>query len=191
MRNGILAVVVMFLVYLPVWAVESIQLDASESVSVRSDQPAQNFGENPVLETKATAESFLKFDVSGMNEHVSRVTLRLYVTFVNRDGIQVSVRHTGTDWDENAVTWDSRPAAGGHLQKFTLAKSDRRNWIEVDVSGYVKQDGLCSFVLQNTNGVANFQSDESQNAPQLRIEHGIDEFLEVKSVYGYEERKKK
>ena len=92
---------------------------AMEDAHVREGAPAHNFGPADLLETRAidlplNIESFLKFDVTGVDPLASSVRLRVFGRL--SDGTSpVPTAVFGvpaSGWSENAITWDNRPAPG-------------------------------------------------------------------------------
>lgn len=112
----------------------------------------------------------MKFDVNVPGPIVSaKLVVHNSGTTWNRDVGIYSM--TDTTWDENSVTWNSRPLIDGVL----LDRKDVRNetWEEFDVSSGVVSNGLVSFGLLRDplDTQRHLDSRESLYPPELRIEY--------------------
>ena len=113
-------------------------------------------------------ESYLRFDVTGVLGTVQRATLKLYVAGDGTvDGPAVSP--TSTDWDEAAVTWETRPRSTGAAVADIGAVSPG-TWIELDVTAAVHGNGAVALQLRQTglDGVQ-FYSRQGSYRPQLTV----------------------
>ena len=104
-----------------------------------------NFASTPTLASKLgtfednTREGYLKFDISRINAG-DRVLLRLYgrLSAAAAGGVRTGVHAVSdTSWDENTVTWKTRPVAGALLG--TLAVNGiAAQWVEVEITTFVQ-----------------------------------------------------
>ena len=75
--------------------------------------------------------SYVKFDVNGIDEPVTRATLRLYVVDPSRDGgtvYAVSNMHQGTNtaWTQDELTWNNAPLfPASHLTRLARSSMER------------------------------------------------------------------
>ena len=114
--------------------------------------------------------SYLRFDVSGLpsDSTVISAKLRLYVNNATSDG--PGARNINTTWNENTVTWNTRPsidetAIVGDLGAITLGR-----WVEMDVTPMITGNGTFNIALTQpyTDG-SGFHSREGANKPQLIV----------------------
>jgi hypothetical protein len=113
-------------------------------------------------------EALVMFDVSGITGSVQSATLRVYVTNATSNGPEIIP--TTTDWEENVVTWNDKPAAIGGVI-FDAGSIPSGAWYEFDVTSWVTGNGAHSFNLvpQSNNGL-NFDSREAPaTAPELVV----------------------
>ena len=114
--------------------------------------------------------SYLRFDVSGLpsGSTVISAKLRLYVNNETPDG--PGVRNINTGWEENAVTWNTRPSINetaivGDLGAITLG-----SWVEMDVTPMITGNGAFNIALtQPHSDGSGFHSREGANKPQLIV----------------------
>ncbi|HVL24140.1 MAG TPA: DNRLRE domain-containing protein, partial [Thermomicrobiales bacterium] len=137
---------------------------------VQQANPDTNLGTSTLLRAdKSPLEtSFLRFDVQGATEPISRAVLRLWVRDDTTDGPAV---HGSSDvtWDELAITWNNQPAAGPPVADIGAATAG--HWIEYDVSSLVTGNGPVTFALvAQSNDLISINSRENgSNRPQLHI----------------------
>jgi predicted phosphodiesterase len=137
---------------------------------VQAANPDANLGTSTVLRSdKSPLEtSYLRFDVQGATEPISRAVLRLWV----RDGTaDAPAVHGSSDvtWDEIAVTWNNQPAVGEPVADLGAATAGE--WIEYDVSSLVTGNGPVTLALvAESNDLLSVNSRENgSNRPQLHI----------------------
>jgi hypothetical protein len=143
----------------------------SADATVRSSDPDRNFGTDDLLRADrgpgAAMESYLRFDVKGLQGSASRAVLRLYVERGSVTG--PSVFRTANGWKESGrdgITWARRPdRRGGPLAALGAAAADR--WVEYDVSSAVTGNGTVSFVLA-TSSVDGTDFSSRHGAPAQR-----------------------
>ncbi|RMG70960.1 MAG: DNRLRE domain-containing protein [Bacteroidetes bacterium] len=98
----------------------------------------------------ATAESYLKFDLSVIPAAFDKASLRLWG--IRRDGIfEHKIQRVSDDnWSESSITWNNRPSADGDLASFTSPPLGK--WVEVDITEEVlaeaEGDNILSLRLQ-------------------------------------------
>lgn len=145
---------------------------------VKSDFPMANYGARTSLLVRGgtkQAISYLKFDVTGITQRVTRALLRVHVTDITQGGSTSGgsvYKVANNSWAEDSVMYDNRPA----LILPALARLGpvvRNNWYEVDVTAAVRGNGLVSFGIASTSGnTAYYDSRESgpMTAPVLVVE---------------------
>ncbi len=148
-----------------------LQFTPIADAAVDGQLPADNFGLQPHLAVDGSPakESYLKFDLSGLDGPVSVATLRLYVTNDSEQGGSIA-RMTGTGWSETTVTYKDRPAIDGPILS-TLERVDEGRWYEFDVTAAVTGNGIVSLGLmsKHDNGVSYASRENAAFAPQLVV----------------------
>ena len=138
---------------------------------VSSDAADQNYGSDPLLksDSEPAQEAYLRFAISGVGS-VRQAILRIFVS--NGSGASSEIFGIGADWNENSITWTSRPALA--TEKVAASQTaPEGTWVEYDVSSLVTGDGTVNLGLFNTHsdGIG-FSSREGSNPPQLLVVPG-------------------
>ena len=137
---------------------------------VEEGSPGTNFGTSTYLRSdKPAAQSYLRFDVSGVTGTIQQALLRLYVPSGYSTTNGPAVYGTDNQWEETLITWTNKPPP-------TTAASDNKGsilenqWVEYNVTPLVTGNGSVSFILiaDSSDGVR-FSSREATNKPQLVI----------------------
>ncbi len=161
-----------------------IFLEPVEDTYVRSGRHStENYGNAPELTVKRGGvhfkfETLLKFDLSDISRDVIDARIRLRVLDDDdRSGDPDHTLYVGTDdsWQENVVTWDTKPPSFSEISVTTAPEPDQ--WIEYDVTDQVKNeaigDDIISFLLNASNNTSiKYYSRESSPftvRPQLVI----------------------
>ena len=156
----------------PALADTSLTLAADADARVESAQPQRNFGSSSTLVADASpaTSSYLRFAVPSPVAEVSRARLRLYV--VDPGGGAV-LFPAASNWTENAITYQDRPARTGPEVARTGPVNAGR-YVELDVSALVTGPGTVTFELAGANGDGtDFKSKNSTaNRPELVIDTG-------------------
>lgn len=133
---------------------------------------------------KLSRRLYTKFDTSGTTlESVNKATLRLYCTYVSKDANEIPTRDmnlyaVSSDWREGTFTWATQPETIEKVADVESAAFVAWEWIEIDVTEYVKAHigEVFTFSLWN-EGVdsegnhLNFSTREKEGfEPQLVIE---------------------
>ena len=141
---------------------------------MNSASSGSNFGSNISIRVDAdpTMLSYLRFKVQGSNgAAVQSAQLRVYANSSSGAGYAVkTVADTG--WSEGGITFSNRPAMGSALGK--ASNFGGGSWTSVDVSGYIKGEGVYSLGLESLTATArrNPAARESGNPPQLVLTLG-------------------
>ena len=133
----------------------------------------ENNGEDVELQSDGedeSAESLLRFRVTGIEGTVQNAILRVHATGGSRNGPTVYL--SDPDWEESEVTWETRPERqGGALDNKDRIPGD--TWVEYNVTSQVTQDGTFSFVFVADSGDGTvFSSREGAFPPELVITVG-------------------
>ena len=144
-------------------------VDVADSY-VRSDVPASNFGSATVLigRTSPEIDSYVKFDVSGLNGAPLSAVLRLWVETTGTTTYKV-YQVADSSWTESGLTFNNKPAFGALVA--TSGPTTAGTWMDLDVTGAVGGNGLVTlgFTTGSTAG-KNFGSrEDTAHAPQLLL----------------------
>jgi hypothetical protein len=137
---------------------------------VSSATPNTNYGvsKNLRVDGAPTVNSYLLFNVQGLNASVASVKLRIYANSSSRAGIRVySV--SNTSWVEKNIIFSNAPALGAPAGSSGRFKGG--TWITVDITSLVTGNGVFCVVITGLDGTAiNLASRESsKHAPRLII----------------------
>ncbi len=142
--------------------------------TVNSGNPTKVDGGSTTLRTRLgdvsnpiTYNSYLKFDVTGLNGTVTAARLRIYATDANAAG--VSVYASGSNWAENGISWSTAPPLGALLG--TTGAITAGSWIEITLTpGYFTANQPYTVVLSGKSATSEyFGSRESTTMPQLTL----------------------
>ena len=114
--------------------------------------------------------SYLRFDVSGLpsGSTVTSAKLRLYVSNETPDG--PGVRNINTGWEENTVTWNTRPSIDETAIVSDLGAITLGRWVEMNVTPMITGNGAFNIALtQPHSDGSGFHSREGANKPQLIV----------------------
>ncbi len=135
-------------------------------------------GTNLVLQKGGNMfEPYLKFNVSGIDEPIRKVYLRVYVNGIvkGEPATPMSVWSTSNSWQENGITWNNRPEQKEKIAQFNFF-AVAGYWIEADVTKYVKENGTYSFCLTSDDHKAKIIMDakdgNAENCAELEIIYG-------------------
>ncbi|HEY7035040.1 MAG TPA: DNRLRE domain-containing protein [Thermomicrobiales bacterium] len=142
---------------------------------VREASPSTNYGRGTSLEVDGggtpDVESYLRFDVSGIDQPIAKAELWLYATNGSANG--PAVYGAPNSWTETGITWANRPA------RSNLAADDKgavpsNAWVVYDVTPLVTGNGSFTFVLATTttDGILANSREATQNKPKLIITPG-------------------
>ncbi len=144
--------------------------DSVADAAVLSNRPTFNYGliQTLLADTSPDINSYLQFDVQGLDGSIVTATLRLYALDTSSFGIDV-FGVTDNNWQENTITYDTAPTMGGTIS--TSGEINANTWIEVDVSSYIIEEGLVSlaFITTDPSIRLTFSSREATNHPELII----------------------
>jgi hypothetical protein len=136
---------------------------------VASDTPASNFAAATRMgvDGSPVAQTFLRFQVSGLSGTVSAARLRLFANNPTTDG--PSLQRSVGAWTEAGVTWNNRPSLTGAVLG-DLATVNTDTWVELDVTAAVAGNGTYEFALSGSSSDGStYHSREAANPPQLIV----------------------
>jgi hypothetical protein len=139
---------------------------------VSAAEPAANFGHMDKLRVDGSPElrSYLRFDVQGLTEPITKATLRIWANSGASAGWEVYGVSDAT-WGEPRIAYINAPPVG------ELAGSSgpvaAETWTEADVTKLVTGNGPVSFVVIGPSATAlSLSSREGPNSPHLVVEAG-------------------
>jgi hypothetical protein len=149
----------------------TLTLTPVADATIKQDTPTSGYGFAGDLkaDTSPVEEALLKFTVTGTGGRpVTSARLRLYVSNPSASGGSV-FPVAATDWAEGTVTWATAPPAGA-VALGTLGTATLGQWVELDVSSLVTQEGTYSLRIRGgaTDGAA-YHAREATNRPQLVV----------------------
>ena len=156
----------------PTEAVSALTFKAEADAYVQQADPTTNAGTSADLEViragGQSAESYLRFTVSGVSGAVQSARLRVYST-TETAANGPALYTTENNWTESDITWENHPKrASSASGDQTLVR--KFSWVEYDVTPVITGDGTYSFVLVgDTTEALLFSSRESSNGPELLI----------------------
>jgi hypothetical protein len=137
---------------------------------VRSDVPASNFGTSTILigRTSPEIDSYIKFDVSGLNGAPLRAVLRLWVETTGSTTYKV-YQVSDNNWTEDGLVFSNKPAFGGLVA--TSGATTAGTWVDLDVTGAVSGNGFVTlgFTAGSTAGKDFGSREDASHAPQLLL----------------------
>lgn len=156
----------------PTEAISALTFKAEADAHVQQADPQVNAGTSTDLEViranGRSAESYLRFTVSGLSGAVQTARLRVYSTTETAEN-GPALYATENSWTETKITWENRPPRASNASGDQILVR-KFSWVEYDVTALVKGDGKYSFVLAgDTNEGLLFSSRESSNGPELII----------------------
>ena len=121
----------------------------------------------------------MKFDISNV-QTIGKATLRLHgrVSDARNRQVRAGVFRVGNQsWDEQTVTWSTKPAYGPLLGIATV-RGTAAQWVEIDLTAFVQAEqqagrhiiSVALRALEHTSAYASFDSREAgESGPQLII----------------------
>ena len=138
---------------------------------VDSSNPAVNYGSITTLRVDGSpvVQSYLRFNVQGLNGAVTRATLRVFANSAASSGYDVRSVSNNT-WVESTITYNNAPPVGGVLGSSGSISSGA--WISIDITSYITGNATYNLGLTTAGSTAiSLASRESgANAPQLIIQ---------------------
>jgi acid phosphatase type 7 len=157
---------------------ESLTFTAAADAHIVQASPAVNHGRSSNLqaegEPNAAQISYIRFSVSGIEQPVHNVKLRVFVTNGSKDG--PAVHFADSNWQEagaDGITWNVQPTLlSGPMENKEAV--EQGSWLEFDVTAAVTGDGTYSFALvADSEDDVTFSSREGPEPPQLIVTTGL------------------
>lgn len=160
----------------------------ADASTYQGDNTRNYGGENKLLiknkkGSTISRKIFLKFDLQSTGlKKVKNATLKLYCNDLELSGdgltttgLLIDIYAIEDTWNENDITWKTAPKSTLKIKTFEV--SNKKNWIEVNLTDYFKSNypnlSKFSFMLSNSEGngsLAEFSSKEGKNKPILTLE---------------------
>ena len=137
---------------------------------VRSDIPTTNYGSSISLlaDGSPDIQSFLRFNLQGLDGTVLSATLRVYANNGNSAGYQVYPL-TSSTWDESTVTYATKPGTGSQVAASGSFASGGV-WTQANLASLVTGNGVLDIALKTTSSTQiSMSSREGANPPQLVV----------------------
>jgi hypothetical protein len=149
-----------------------LRFDPSDDAYVQEAKPGENWNdEYIVVDQNLRFDGLIRFFVQGIEgRRVSSVNLKLYVSQESDFGGKFYA--CKTDWHEDVVTWDSAPSIIDQKPLAVVQAVVMDEWVEVDVTGLVTQDGPVALRIISTstdNIMYSSKENVNMNAPQLIV----------------------
>jgi hypothetical protein len=137
---------------------------------VNAGAPGTNYGSANQIRADASpvVNSYLKFNVQGLNGGIASAKLRIYANSSSGAGVRV-YGVSNTSWVENSITYSNAPALGS--QGGSIGGFAAGSWITIDITSLISGNGTFSVAITGVDGTAiSLASRESGiNTPQLII----------------------
>jgi hypothetical protein len=151
---------------------QTVTFSAEADARVEQLAPDANFGVDPklVADSSPNTESYLRFNVLGIDGTVLSAKLRLYVTNGTTNG--PALYTAPNTWSEPGITWNNRPPRNPTVIE-DEGSIPKNTWVEFNVLSVVNGDGTYTFNVRpmSTDGLdANSRESTSPNKPQLVIQ---------------------
>ncbi|MFR9166634.1 MAG: polysaccharide lyase family 8 super-sandwich domain-containing protein [Dysgonomonas sp.] len=131
----------------------SIEKEVVSDSYVQSTSPDKIFGIDPaqqarlVVKSNFTRETYLKFNIEDYTsqvpegEYIGKFEISLFVRFGNTTcgNYNLLVRKTSSEWDENTLTWNNKPAAEDDILAAQPGTTEANANILFDVTDAVNQ----------------------------------------------------
>lgn len=147
----------------------TLRFAAVADTYVASDHPQTNYGASDRLEVDGSQikETYIKFDVSGVDGVVTAAAIQLHVTNASANSGGSIAQMSDVTWSEPKVTYKIRPEISGVILS-TLGKVNRGEVVTLDVSQADIQNGIVSFgITSHQRDEAGFASREHGDGPVL------------------------
>lgn len=147
-------------------------------VAERNPYMVMNYGSNNSMmvgqDHKGANVSFIKFDMSSVDENVMIKSAKMRIYYSQLSGSDFELYRVMTNWRENSITYANMPTDLRLLTDESINDTDDR-CIEFDVTGiisnYVKGVPNEGFALKSPNEVSILRTREYSQSPELIVEY--------------------
>jgi hypothetical protein len=151
----------------------------TDDAYVRSDSANSNYGSLDHIRMRGTAafyNSYLKFNLTGINGTVTNARLRLFSFDGTSNGSSVyavsnNYLSTSTPWLQSGLTWNNAPTIGGSPIATTTTAIVNNTWAEYVVTSAITGNGTYSFgtTIDGSNSLYFNSLEATSNQPVLEI----------------------
>ncbi len=153
----------------------TVTFGAAADAEVSSASPNTNFGSSTSLgvDSDPLLHAYLRFDVGGLTGPVQSAKLRCYAKNGSVNG--PALYRTGSNWTEQQVNWNNRPAPVG-AALVDLGNVPHGTWVEVDVTSVVQANGRYDFVWTPTSSDSMIcdSREAASRRPELVVSSAVD-----------------
>ncbi len=145
-------------------------LNPTDDAYVNASSSGTNYGSSSQLRVDGSPDvrSYLLFDVAGITQPITSVTLRIHANSNGNAGVDVS-GVPNTSWTEGSITYDDAPPFGSLLGSVVPVSGG--SYFEVNLTSHVTGNGTYAFGLSTPGSTAiSLSSSEGANPPELVIE---------------------
>jgi hypothetical protein len=169
---------------IPMTMAATTKIYPSDDVFVRDDDPNDNFGtgswQNDLRigyqSSHGNDETYLKFDISGLSGEIINSASLSFDPVAYNDNPVVNLYYVSSNgWNENSITWNSKPSQSTFLDSASITGPDR---VGFDIgSSYISGNYLSVALVEN--GGQGFVQGYSTNLvggenywPYLEVDYG-------------------
>jgi uncharacterized protein YgiM (DUF1202 family) len=153
---------------------DPLTLSPVADANVSAANPDTNYGTRNYLhaDTSPNEMSYLRFNVAGLTQPVTKATLRLWVRGSSSDGTTNAPEIapcSDITWSETGITWNNKPAIGSPVT--ATGQVVPSSWVEYDVTSLITGNGQVSLALtpQSADAMSVNSRDNVDHTPQLVI----------------------
>jgi len=149
-----------------------LRFTPTDDAYVQENLPYANYNDRFIVaDQNERYDGLIRFYVQGLeNRQVEYVKLRLYV--MNQSRFGGNFYECNHNWHEDVVTWDLVPSIIGREPLTSVNAVLLDDWIEVDVTGLVTEDGPVSLRItsdSSDNVMYSSKENDNGNAPELIV----------------------
>ncbi len=147
----------------------SLRFNPVADTYVDANFPTSIYGTRTNLRADASPDvrSYMRFNVQGVNGHVTNAKLKIYSNNGSGTGYQLRTVDDHT-WTEAGMSYANAPAVGSVVG--SSGAFGTGSWIELDVTALVQHNGQLELALTTTSNTAiNLGSRESITPPELVV----------------------
>jgi hypothetical protein len=148
----------------------TLTFGAEADARVEANNAGRNYGtqDRLIVDSSPATESYLRFSVNGIGGPVQNAKLRVYAYNGTNNGPKLYAV-ADNSWTETGITWNNKPAKASAATADKVGPVNSYEWVELDVTSLVSDDGTFSFNLTADSGDgADFRSREYTTTTSLR-----------------------
>ena len=143
-RTAVRYLAIALSVFLTAASADALDARLTNDTSAELANPDMRFGRTSTLAVGNGTNAFLRFDFSTLpagtvGSSVAKATLVLWISAVTRSG-QIDVSPVIDAWNEETLTWNTRPAVEATpAATFAVSSAVRQRFVVVDVTAIVRE----------------------------------------------------